>query len=183
MSRREVCTEGRRHPHGYVAGPGDAGLHGGTEYRHGYVLVFQILSFLLALLSCPAHLISLDFIILIILSEECVRREDRRFSTDQLSPGNIESRVTCPSASQEAPFVFPRTGFEHRKAEVLCHDDMGSGGIASPFLTSALDGGERSAPRLGETVRRLDGPHSPQQQNGEQKIVHPSGIEPGPSLY
>jgi hypothetical protein len=29
----------------------------------------------------------------------------------------------------------------------LCHEDKGSGGIAPPFLTSALDGGERSASR------------------------------------
>jgi hypothetical protein len=32
----------------------------------------------------------------------------------------------------------------------LCHEDLwGSGGIASPFLTSAVDGGEWSASRPG----------------------------------
>jgi hypothetical protein len=40
-------------------------------------------------------------------------------------------------------------------SQALCHKDIwGSGGIAPPFLTSALDGGEWSASRSGRFITR-----------------------------
>jgi hypothetical protein len=69
----------------------------------------------------------------------------------------------------------------------------GSGGIAQPFLTSALDGGGRSAPRLSRLTplrnsprypldRRLGEPRSRLGRCGEEKNISPlSGIEPQPS--
>jgi hypothetical protein len=55
----------------------------------------------------------------------------------------------------------------------LCHDDIwGSGGIAPPFLTSTLDGGEWSASRPEKSPqysldRRLGGPHTRSGRSGK----------------
>jgi hypothetical protein len=68
------------------------------------------------------------------------------------------------------------------------------GGIAPPFLTSALDGGEWSASRPGRFTpgkqspppyllgRRLSGPQGRFARWGEKNLQLP-GIDPGPSLY
>jgi hypothetical protein len=66
----------------------------------------------------------------------------------------------------------------------------GSGGTAPPFLTSALDGGERSAsgPRRftpgGKPPYPLDkglgGPQSRSERYGEKKNLALPGIEPRP---
>jgi hypothetical protein len=68
----------------------------------------------------------------------------------------------------------------------------GSGGIAPPFLTSAVDGGEWSASRPGRFIargrsprypldRRLGGPQGQSGRCGEEKNLAVPGIEPGPS--
>jgi hypothetical protein len=57
-------------------------------------------------------------------------------------------------------------------SSALCHEDVwGSGGTAPPFLTSAVDGGERSAscPGCRYTLdRRLGGLQSPSERCGEK---------------
>jgi hypothetical protein len=62
---------------------------------------------------------------------------------------------------------------------------MGSGGIALPFLTSEVDGGEWSASHPSRFTprdplyRRLGGPHSPSGRWGEEKnLLSLPGIEP-----
>jgi hypothetical protein len=55
----------------------------------------------------------------------------------------------------------------------------GNGGIAPPFLTSALDEGEWSASRLGSLLPRKEPPvpiGGPQSRSGDvEKIVAPAG--------
>jgi hypothetical protein len=75
---------------------------------------------------------------------------------------------------------------------LLCHEDMGSGGIAPPSLTSALDEGEWSASRPGRFttwerapdthwIRGWVDPRVSLERCGDEKIFAPSGFEPGPS--
>jgi hypothetical protein len=70
-------------------------------------------------------------------------------------------------------------------------DMCGSGSIAAPSLTSALDGGEWSASRScrltsrerapGPLHRRLSAPKRVSGLSGEEKNLTLQGIEPGPS--
>jgi hypothetical protein len=77
--------------------------------------------------------------------------------------------------------------------EALCNEDIwGSGGIAPPFLTSVLDGGEWSTSRHrrftpGEIIsrhlldRRLGGSQNRSGRCDEEKNLSMPELEPGPS--
>jgi hypothetical protein len=72
-----------------------------------------------------------------------------------------------------------------KQLSTAIREHMGSGGIAPPFLTSTLDGGEWSASRPGSFIRRekaarypldrrLGGPQSRSGRRGEEKSFDPT---------
>jgi hypothetical protein len=66
----------------------------------------------------------------------------------------------------------------------VCHEDMwGNGGIAPPFLTSTLDGGEWPVSRPWYPLHmRLGGPESWFGRYEEKKILSLPGIDSRPSI-